>query len=621
MRNKEKWVAVCAAAVLATMLTGCGDGQAGQGDSSSSSSSQSEVQGISAVSPMGIDISFSARDLDVGYDESTATKIALAQDGSAVTGEGASVSGNTVTISGAGVYLLSGELHDGQIVVDSAQSDKIQLVLDGVSICCKDHAAIYVKQADKVFITLAPDSQNTLSDQTDYALVEGEDNVDGVIFSKEDLTINGSGALTVTANYKHGIVSKDDLVITGGTYTVTANGKGLSGKDCVKIKDGNFTIQSQGDGIQSDNAEDALRGYVYIAGGTYAITAATDGVQAETVLQIDGGSLQIETGGGSGNASTDKNSGWGNWPMGGEQQAQDEDTPSAKGLKAGTALLTGGGTFTLDCSDDALHSNGDIAIEQGTFTIAAGDDGVHADDAVLIQDGSVAISKSYEGVEGSNITINGGEISLTASDDGLNAAGGNDASSINGRPGQNSFAENADIFIRITGGNLTIDASGDGIDSNGALYIDGGAVHVNGPTSDGDGALDYDGSTAKVTGGTVVAVGSAGMAQGFTGDSTQCSVLYNWDTQLAAGTEITVRDAQGNLVLSYTPAKSFRSAVISSDGLVQGETYTISAGDQSEDVALSAVNTTAGTASAGQFGGGPGGPMGGGPMGGAPGER
>lgn len=616
MRSKMKGMAVCtAAAVLAAALTACGGGQTQPSGSSSQSASQTEAQGIAATSPAGIDISFTARDLDVGYDESAATKITLAQDGSAVSGEGASVAGNTVTISSAGAYLLSGELSDGQIVVDAAESDKIQLVLDGVTICRKDHAALYVKQADKVFVTLAPDSANSLSDKTDYLLAEGDSNVDGVIFSKADLTINGSGALTVTAHYKHGIVSKDDLVITGGTYTVTANGQGLSGKDCVKIKDGSFTIHAQGDGIQSDNTEDALRGYVYLAGGTFDITAATDGVQAETVLQIDGGRLQLSTGGGSANASTDSNRGWGDWPMmGGEQQTQD-DTPSAKGLKAGTMLLISGGSFTLDCSDDALHCNGNLTIEQGTFTLASGDDGIHADDAVLIQGGSIAITKSYEGIEGSNITISGGETDLVASDDGLNAAGGNDASSLGGRPGQNSFAENADVFIRITGGALTMDASGDGIDSNGALYIDGGTVYVNGPTNDGNSVFDYDGSAAVITGGSIVAVGSAGMAQGFTGDSTQCSILYNWPAQLSAGTEITVSDAQGNVVLSYTPAKSFRSAVLSAAGLVQGETYTIAAGTQTEEVTLSAVNTTAGAASAGQFGGAPGGPMGGGPGG------
>lgn len=176
------------------------------------------------------------------------------------------------------------------MVVDAADTEKVQIVLQNVSIDCSDHAALFIKQADKVFLTLAEGTENTLSSGSSYALGDDDSNVDGVIFSRADLTMNGSGSLAVNAAYKHAVVSKDDLVVTGGQYAIKAeNGGGLYGKDCVKITGGAFTIATGTDAIQANNAEKADQGYVYISGGTFDLTAGTDAVQAETVLRIDGG--------------------------------------------------------------------------------------------------------------------------------------------------------------------------------------------------------------------------------------------------------------------------------------------------------------------------------------------
>lgn len=609
----KKHLAILTVAIL-VMLAGCGSGEEAPDQTTKASSL------LDAVSADEIDTSVSKTDQDASYDESSATKISLSGNSASISGDGASEKDGTITIQQEGTYVVTGTLNDGQIIVQAADTHKVHIVLKGASIYCADHAALFIKQADKVFLTLADGSENTLGSGSSYHLSDEDSNVDGVIFSRADLTLNGSGKLTVNAKYKHAIVSKDDLIVTGGAYAITAgNGGGLYGKDCVKITNGTFTIQSGTDGIQASNVEQADRGYVYISGGALNITAGTDGIQADTVLRIDGGTFQITSGGGSANASTDQkgneNPGWGMWGPGSKEKTAKTEDPtdtsdSAKGLKAGVSLSVRGGTFTIDSSDDSVHCNGTVTITGGTFALSSGDDGVHAGDALLIQNGTIAISQSYEGLEGLNVTISGGKIQLTASDDGINSAGGSDTAD-QGRPGQNQFnvSEDSDLFIKMIGGSVTVDAGGDGIDSNGNLIIEGGSVLVSGSANNGNGALDYEG-TAKITGGTVVAAGMSGMAQGFSDSSSQYSILHNFSTTLSESDAVTLKDSDGNTLVTYTPAKAYQSVVISCPDMEKGQTYTLSAGSQSEALTLSSVVTSNSTGGAGGgMGGGMGGPQ------------
>lgn len=517
---------------------------------------------------LNADDMFTDRDKETGYDESTSTLITLDKTLAQCEDSSVIIDGSTVTISEEGTYILTGVLDNGQIIIDTKDTAKVQLVLNNVSINCDTSAAIYVRQADKVFITLAPDSTNTLSNTSEFIAID-DNNIDAVIFSKDDLTFNGSGTLTVQAAFGHGIVSKDDLVITGGTYVIDAASHGLSGKDSIRILDGTLTVTSGKDGAHAENAEDTSLGFIYIAGGSFTINALTDGFDAGNILQIDGGVFNITSGGGS-NA---------------DLTSQDI---SAKGLKAAAGLLIYNGTFTIDAFDDALHSNGSIVIENGTFQLATGDDGMHADAALIINDGTINISKSYEGLEGLTIDINGGTITLTASDDGLNAAGGSDQSNANGRMGADMFAVTEDAYIRITGGVITIDASGDGIDSNGHLYITGGETYVNGPTSGADGALDYDG-TATISGGILVAAGSSGMAQNLSSAENQGAILVNTTQYQTAGSTITLSDADGNTLLTFSPQKQYNSVVISCPGIKEGETYELTMGSETASVTMESL--------------------------------
>ena len=466
------------------------------------------------------------------------------------------------------------------IVVDADDADKLQLVLNGVEISNADGAAIYVKNADKAFLTTASDSVNTLSNGGEYTAID-DNNIDAVIFAKSDLTLNGAGTLTITAAAGHGVVSKDDLKVTSGTYEITAASHGLSGKDSVRIANGNFSITAGKDGLHAENSDDAELGFAYIAGGTFSIDAQGDGFSAASWMIVEDGAYDVTAGGGSANAAArTEQMTFGHGGMQAADTASDEEDVSTKGFKAGTSLTLNAGTYVIDTADDALHSNGDLTIAGGEFTIAAGDDGAHADAALTVTGGTIQITHSYEGLEGLSIDITGGEIDIEASNDGLNAAGGADSSG-EGMRGD-MFASTEGAYIRISGGTLRVSALGDGIDSNGDLCVTGGEVYVCGPESGGDGALDYNGS-AEISGGVFLATGMSTMAQNFGSSSTQGAIMVTVDQQ-QAGSEISLADADGNVLLSWQAEKTYNSVVVSCPQITQGAQYTLTAGSFSVQI-------------------------------------
>ena len=541
-----------------------------------------------------------------------------------VSGSNVTVEGTSATITAAGVYRLSGSLDDGQIVVETEDEGTVELILDNATITNSSSAPIFVSSAKVVIITLA-DSSNTVSDSANYVFTDTEtDEPDAAIFSKSDLVIRGSGSLTVNANFKNGIASKDSLTIENGVITVNAAADGVKGKDSVTILDGTLTIVSGSDGIQSTNDTDEEKGIVTISGGIINITAGLDGIQAETDLLVSGGDITIVTGGGSANSSTQ--SGWGN-----PGSTDSTTTESMKALKAGVNLTVSGGNINIDSEDDALHSNDSLSIDGGTLNIASGDDGVHADTSLVINNGSINITKSYEGIESAAITFNGGTITVTASDDAINVAGGSDGSAMGGRPGQNNFSDSGEYTLTINGGYIVLDAGGDGLDSNGTISMTNGVVIVNGPTDSRNGPVDYMGSF-NVSGGFLLAVGSSGMAQATSSDSSQYAVLYNYDSVQSAGTLISIQNQSGENILTFAPSKEYQSVLFSSADLQNGATYTLSSGGSASGTAqdgfyenvtvsgasqvtsftISSVVTSLGTASNMMGGGGRGGPGGGG---------
>ena len=464
-----------------------------------------------------------------------------------------------VNITKEGVYQLSGTMN-GAVTVSTDDTAKVQLVLDGVSITAETGAAIYVEKADKVFITLADGTENTL---TSLAF-DADGGIDGAIFSKDDLTLNGTGSLTVVSA-NHGIVGKDDLKITGGTYTITAEGRGLDANDSVRIADGSFTILSGKDAIRA-KSEDEGKGYVLIAGGTFDLT-------------VNGGAA-------NGEAHTDdmmmRGFGRGGWGQYNSTATEEDTASSAKGIKAKQRLIILDGAIAVNSADDALHTDGDLTVNGGSIILQSGDDGMHADNALTVNGGVIRITESYEGLEAATVTLNGGDITVRASDDGINSSGGNDGS---GYWRSDMFASDGSS-ITINGGTLYISADGDGIDANGDLTVNGGAIVISGPTNGGNGALDYNGAAA-INGGTLIAASASGMAETFGGSSTQVSFMVNLTG--SAGT-ITLTDGSGATLLAGDVEKNYQCVVISSPDLQVGETYTVSNASASAQVNVTAVS-------------------------------
>lgn len=532
-------------------------------------SSEQEEMDDSVSSSEDSAYTYSDYELDDSFDRQSAASITLSGSTAQSNGSGVSINNATVTISKEGCYLINGELEDGQIIVDAGDSDKVQLVLDKASIHCSTGSAILVRNADKVKVTLAVDSENELSDGTEYQT--DDDNPDAALFSKDDLVINGSGSLTVQGNYKHGIAGNDDLVITGGRLTVNSLSHALRGKDSVAILDGTFVLTSQKDGIQASNTEDSTKGWVQIDGGNFTIQSSGDGIQAETNLSIYDGSFTITSGGGAVNgADHTENRGGGfgrpggnrpdsangqtspempsqpaeggqtpsempSQPAEGEQSSSgnesdyselifdpddfddtstdDSDTTvSTKGIKAGNALLIQQGTFVIDSADDAIHSNYSVTIDGGSFQISSGDDGIHAEAYLNINGGTTTIAESYEGLEAAQIHISGGTTQVSSSDDGLNATGGSSFELVDGLL----------VLKDISSSDTEQTFGGRGgmfeVEDNCDITISGGNLTVT--TSNGDG-IDSNGSL-NVSGGTVLVFGSSSGGEGaldYTGSS------------------------------------------------------------------------------------------------------
>jgi hypothetical protein len=533
-------------------------------------------------------------DEDSSFDTSKTSYVTLNGNSITLKGSGAIVEGRTITITSAGTYNISGTLDNGQIIVNTKDKEKVKLVLNGVDITCSESSPIYVINADKTEIKLEGETKNYITDSDSYILDNAESNEpNAAIFSNDDLTIKGKGLLTVNANYKNGIQSKDDLKITNGNITINAVNDGIKGRDSISIKKGNIIVNAGGDGIQSDNDVDSEKGHISIKSGTINITAGGDGIQAKTDFIISGGTITISSGGGSGNSSN-----YGGW--GGRDRRfsnynnSSTDSKSTKGIKAGVDLTIEGGIINVDSSDDSLNADKNLTINGGNIILASGDDGIRTASDLEINGGNINITKCYEGIEGSNITINNGNVNLLSNDDGINVVSAE--KSMYGGRRRGGFEDYGNNYLNINGGYIAVDAYGDGLDINGSTNMTGGVLIVNGPISDYNGALDSGGF--QITGGFLVAVGSAGMAQAPSSSSTQYSVMVNLSSQQPAGTIIHIETEDGKGVLSCVPTKAYQSIVLSTPKLRNGSTYNVYTGGTLAGTVTDSLST-GGTYSAG----------------------
>lgn len=564
IRNQKKITAlVITGALTMSLATGCSKvatDSSASGSSATATTSDAENSSGSSVSTVSFTKSdmFTGRDSDPAYDEKSASTITFSESGVNSSSDSVTISDSTtasndasdsdtndttdsscttVTISEAGTYILTGSASNAQVIIDADTETKIQLVLDDLTLSCESSAPIYVRKADKVFITLADGSSNTLATTGEFIAID-DNNIDAVIFSKDDLTLNGSGSLTINSPYGHGIVSKDNLVVTDGTYTMTCAKHGLSGKDSVRILDGTFDLTVTKDGIHASNDDDENLGYIYIAGGTFTINSDDDGMHADSTLYIEDGTIDIQK--------------------------------SYEGLEGQT-----------------------ITILDGDIDIVSSDDGINAANGSGSND-STDDKQSKDGLGNGQMPGNppSGDNQMPGtppSDDSFdpsnNSNNHTDQTQGNAPGDMGGFDMDADesCVLTINGGTITINAGGDGIDSNGYFYMNGGTVYVEGPESNGNSALDY-GISATITGGYFLSTGYSGMAQSFSSDSTQCSYMLTLSSNTSGTTTVTLTDADGNVLLSHETSKSYNSVIVSCPELEVGSTYTLTAGDTSQSI-------------------------------------
>ena len=495
---------------------------------------------------------------DVSGEQENAT-IVLAGNKGTISDTTRGKSGSEVTITSKGIYKISGTGENVSIVVnDKKESGNIYLLLDNVTMKNTTEPCIHIESADKVIIQ--SEGKNTLI----YKSTSSD--IDGAVYSKDDLTVSGNGSISITSG-QHGVVVKDELKITGSTVKIESQKTGIKVNDAVSIGGGDTSIISGHDAIQVENKEGTS--YFHMQNASLTIKSEYDGISVSNggdafsgYTNIVSGTINIVTGSGSSNTKS---------------------STSQKGIKCDGDILIGDAQIDVDSADDTMHSAGNIDIAGGTVTVSSGDDGIHADNNLEISGGTLEIQKSYEGMEAYNINIADGNVKIAASDDGMSVAGGSDSSSEEEfeRPGEQ---ETNDAILKIDGGNIYINSGGDGIDANGSIYITGGYVIVEGAENNFNGALDKgDGKdcVANITGGYVLAIGAKGMAINFD-DGTQCSALVELEGK--KGTEISADDGSD---FTFTATKPFQSVVYSSPKLEKGKTYTIKAGEESATVDFS----------------------------------
>ena len=439
---------------LALLLSGCGSSQT----ENATNTQTDAAQGDTVPTTVSVSQMFSDSDLEIGYDDVTSAHITLSGTTAACDSDAVQISGSQITLTEEGTYILSGSLEDGMVIVDGEDSAKVQLVLDNVQIGCSTSAAIYVRNADKVFITTAPDSQNTLSNGGEYVAMD-DNNIDSVIFSKADLTLNGSGTLTISAAAGHGIVSKDDLVLSGGTYEITAASHGISGKDSVRIASGNYTITSGKDGIHAGNADGTLT----ISGGSFQIDTVDDAIHANGDLLIAAGEFHLSTG---------------------------DD-----GIHSDTALTIQDGTFSIPYCYEGIEGLS-ITIDGGSYIITSADDGLNAAGGADSSGfgGRMPGQEGFGGSSDSFIVINGGEFVIVSSGDCIDSNGS----------------------LTINGGTIDLTCNGNG---DTALDCDGTYTNNGGTLTTNDGSENNPGQMGGQPGGMGGRPGGMGGQPGGQGQS------------------------------------------------------------------------------------------------------
>lgn len=595
---------------------------------------------------------FTENDQLSDWDTASATFITLEGDAVSISGNNAYEYDGSVVISGSGKFVITGTLDDGYITVDANANSKVWILLNSVDISCSDNACLRVDEADKVFLTLAEGTTNTLTGGEEVSEEALEDGTYGVIFAHDDLTVNGNGSLQINAGYKHGIKANDDLVITGGMITIDAPADGIHVNDSFRLKDTSVSITAGDDGILTENEES----FFYLESGEINLNAEGDGIHSNGDVIIAGGTITMDAGDDGIHAD-------------GDIEIEDGviDMNSCYEGIEGATITVSGGDVTIYPADDGFNASSGSNSEGAMFPNGGGNPGNMGfpENGMQPPEGTAfSYGDGMQILEGTEVTSESGTQSLTpdepaegtqtdssegsepgqtsefeergtAPDQTGNAPappqGGMPAGSGNAPGGQNMMdppampedeadgdipeqipeaaneqdekntQQDVENYIRISGGTITIinekGNDADGLDSNGDIFITGGDIRIsladNGTNSAIDAATE-NGGIAEISGGTIIACGSSSMAEAFDQTSSQCSIMYNISSGMEAGTYLAVEDDEGTQILSWKIPYSFSSAVLSSPDMQIGETYTVAADENEEEITLSEVSATLG---------------------------
>lgn len=506
-------------------------------------SSSSFSTNVKSGEKLDVDTHYSEQDLS--WDTSSETAIDLSNPTAT---DGVTVEDGTLTITKAGTYKLSGE-YQGQIKVETADSDAVRLVLDNANITNSSGAALNVVNADEVILYSASGTTNTISDGADYTAT-GEDDPDAVVYSKADMTIAGEGTLKVNGNHEDGIHTSDGLVIASGTLEVNAANTGIKGKDYVDILGGTINVTAQQDGIKSTNDTDEGKGWTRLSNGTVTVNAGDDGFKASRVVEISGGFLTVEQ--------------------------------SDEGIEA-QYINVSGGDVNVTSADDGMNASLKTSNSESTDSSENTSDTANQQQNNQ-QQGSLpggqqsGTSNQQQQGMGQPPAMPGGNAQDGTSQNGTTGTGqqGMGQPPQGGMPGGGGGGtfEVIDAAINVSGGHVTVNAEGDGIDSNGVTTLSGGTLIVNGPSQGGNAALDTNGDLL-LNGATVLSGSTADMFEAPSTNSTSGYLKLTNSSGFEQGSTVQVADSSGKVVANYKVTKSnVQLVLVSSSSIVKGQSYT-----------------------------------------------
>lgn len=546
-------------------------------DTAASSSSFST--NVKSGEKLDVDTHYSEQDLS--WDTSSETAIDLSNPTAT---DGVTVEDGTLTITKAGTYKLSGE-YQGQIKVETADSDAVRLVLDNANITNSSGAALNVVNADEVILYSASGTTNTISDGADYTAT-GENDPDAVVYSKADLTIAGEGTLKVNGNHEDGIHTSDGLVIASGTLEVNAANTGIKGKDYVDILGGTINVTAQQDGIKSTNDTDEGKGWTRLSNGTVTVNAGDDGFKASRVVEISGGSLTVEQSDEGIEAQYINVSG-------GDVNVTSADDGMNASLKTSDSESTDSSANTSDAANQQQNNQqqGSLPGGQQSGTSNQQQQGTGQPPAMsgTSQDGTSQNGASGTAQQQNNTqnqgnqnmgqppAMPGGNAQDGTSQNGTTGTGqqGMGQPPQGGMPGGGGGTfEVIDAAINVSGGHITVNAEGDGIDSNGVTTLSGGTLIVNGPSQGGNAALDTNGDLL-LNGATVLSGSTADMFEAPSTNSTSGYLKLTNSSGFEQGSTVQVADSSGRVVANYKVTKSnVQLVLVSSSSIVKGQSYT-----------------------------------------------